>query len=81
MQILLTIGIARKWKFSPKGVLAHCIKRSVILHCACQCQYKSECTVTHREALQPPLWLDFSSAVENHTVDKPKTHCENASYS
>lgn len=66
MQILLTVRIAQKRKFSPKDVLAHCIKHRVILLCICQCQYKSEYKMTCREVLWPPLWLDFNSAVEKN---------------
>lgn len=80
MQILLTIKIAREWKFSPKDVLGYCIKQRVILLCICQYQYKSEYTMTGRKVLQPPLWLDFSTSVENHTVYKTKTYYKNVSY-
>lgn len=36
--------------------------------------------MTGREVLQSPLWLDFSTSVENYTVDKTKTHYKNVSY-
>lgn len=63
---------------SPEDRVAHCMKSWVTLFCMysplCHCQNR------FHGVLWTPLYLDFSSTVEVHTVDKTKTYHYNASY-